>query len=486
MKKKLELTLENTYIDLPAIFYEKLEPKSVSNPNYVIYNQGLGHELGFNQEEMMGQEGLSLLSGKNFIEGITPIAQSYAGHQFGQLSMLGDGRSMLLGERITPKKERVDIQLKGAGKTAYSRGGDGRAALGPMLREYIISEAMHGLGIPTSRSLAVVTTGDLIQRETKLKSAVLTRVATSHIRVGTFQFAARFGELQDLIALTDYTIERHTPHVKQDSNPYLAFLKEVIQKQAELIAQWQQAGFIHGVMNTDNMTISGETIDYGPCAFMDGYHQETVFSSIDIQGRYAFRNQPSIAAWNLARFAETLLPLLGESKEEALYHAQSAISEFGKLYQEEWMKGMRGKLGLFHEEREDATLIEELLSMMQHYHADYTNTFLALTYDDDEDFPMGKMEDFKEWKKKWQQRLAKQEESSDEINERMLKYNPALIPRNRWVEEAIERAVQQADNSAVQTLVTLLESPYTHTNKQKEFAKRDFMTDTTFQTFCGT
>ena len=295
--------------------------------------------------------------------------------------MLGDGRAILLGEQITPQGERVDIQFKGPGRTPYSRGGDGRAGLGPMLREYMISEAMHALGIPTTRSLAVVTTGESVIRETEQPGAILTRVAASHLRVGTFQYAANMGTVEELRALADYTIERHYPEVKADDNRYLSLLREVIKRQADLIAKWQLVGFIHGVMNTDNMTISGETIDYGPCAFMDVYDPATVFSSIDREGRYAYGNQPYIGGWNLARFAETLLPLLYEDQEQAVELAQEAISEFNKLYHKNWFAGMRAKLGIFNEEEQDESLIEDLLSMMQKNRADYTNTFRALTFD---------------------------------------------------------------------------------------------------------
>lgn len=478
--------LENTYTKLPEIFYQKVTPNPVPAPKLVIYNQVLGDSLGFNASYMTSEEGVEMISGNSTPNQSVPIAQSYAGHQFGHLTMLGDGRAMLLGEQITPEKERIDIQLKGAGKTLYSRGGDGRAALGPMLREYIISEAMHHLNIPTTRSLAVVTTGETIHRETGLAGAILTRTADSHIRVGTFQYAAIYGELDDLIALADYAVERHYPNVKADSNRYLSFLKEVIKQQAALIAQWQLVGFIHGVMNTDNMTISGETIDYGPCAFMDNYHQKTVFSSIDVNGRYAYLNQPSIAAWNLARFAEAILPLLGENNEEALQTAQEAISEFKALYQNNWYAGMRAKLGIFNEEKDDETLIENLLSMMQHYHADYTNTFLALTFDKKENFPMAATEDFQEWEAVWKERLQRQDESEEAIKELMKNSNPALIPRNHWVETALEAAVQQGDYTVMENLLKVLENPFAHSEEQKEFAKQKFETDSFYQTFCGT
>ncbi|NQD67485.1 YdiU family protein, partial [Bacillus haikouensis] len=318
--------LNNSYNRLPEAFYTNLELNPVEAPELVILNGQLAEKLGLERSALQREEGIRVLAGNEVPEGGSPLAQAYAGHQFGHFNMLGDGRAILLGEQITPSKERYDIQLKGSGRTPYSRGGDGRAALGPMLREYIISDAMHALGIPTTRSLAVVTTGEVIIRETTLPGAVLTRTASSHLRVGTFQYAARFGSVEDLRALADYAIERHYPDALQAGNRYLFLLEEVIKRQAALVAKWQLAGFIHGVMNTDNMTISGETIDYGPCAFMDTFDPETVFSSIDTGGRYAYGNQPPIAGWNLARFAETLLPLLHKDEETSLKLAQEAIS----------------------------------------------------------------------------------------------------------------------------------------------------------------
>lgn len=311
-----------------------------------------------NKDLLKSDQGIEILAGNSAPSGSTPLAQAYAGHQFGHFNMLGDGRALLYGEQITPDGERFDIQLKGSGKTPYSRGGDGRAGLGPMLREYIISEAMHGLGIPTTRSLSVVTTGESIIRETLQQGAVMTRIATSHIRVGTFQFAATYGTYEDLQALADYTINRHYPALEEKENKYLLFLEEVTKRQASLIAKWQLVGFIHGVMNTDNMSISGETIDYGPCAFMDTYDMNTVFSSIDTQGRYAYGNQPGIGAWNLARLAESLLPLIHEDQEEAIRLAQEVLTAYPEYFQTNYLKGMRAKLGLFHEEEGNIALVQ--------------------------------------------------------------------------------------------------------------------------------
>jgi uncharacterized protein YdiU (UPF0061 family) len=384
--------------------------------------------------------------------------------------MLGDGRAILLGEQKTPFGERLDIQLKGSGKTPYSRGGDGRATLGPMLREYIISEAMHALGIDSSRSLAVVSTGESIIRETVQPGAVLTRVATSHIRVGTFQYVAQWGTVEELRALADYTLKRHFSDVADNENKYFSLLKEVIKRQANLIAKWQLVGFIHGVMNTDNMAISGETIDYGPCAFMDVYNEATVFSSIDKHGRYAYGNQPKIAAWNLARFAETLIPLLHENQTQAVKLAQDAISEFTEIYNSNWVDGMREKLGIFNKEDQDKFMIEELLNMMQKNKVDYTNTFIALTFGKSEDIAMFETTDFTKWHELWQARLERQKETKTKSYKLMRSRNPALIPRNHRAEEALEAAVKQGDYSVMEKLLEVLLNPYEHSFKQTEYS----------------
>ncbi|MBA9028418.1 uncharacterized protein YdiU (UPF0061 family) [Peribacillus huizhouensis] len=378
----------------------------------------------------------------------------------------------------------MDIQLKGPGRTPYSRGGDGRAALGPMLREYIISEAMHALGIPTTRSLAVVTTGESVFRETELPGAIMTRVAASHLRVGTFQYVAQWGTVEELRILADYTIKRHYPDIEADEDRYLSLLQEVIKSQAELIVKWQLAGFIHGVMNTDNMTISGETIDYGPCAFMDTYDPATVFSSIDMQGRYAYGNQPYMAGWNLARFAESLLPLLHDDQEQALKLAQAEIANFMELYQGKWLAGMRAKLGMFNEETEDEALINSLLILMQKHHADYTNTFSALTFDKQEDTVLFGTPEFTQWYEIWQARLSRQQESKDSVNQLMRNSNPAIIPRNHRVEEALEAAVQ-GDYSVMERLLDVLSNPYAHSTEQAEYSTLP-VSATPYQTFCGT
>ncbi|QOS99330.1 YdiU family protein [Brevibacterium sp. JNUCC-42] len=483
--KAIGWNLDNSYARLPKSFFSSINPTPVRSPKLIILNNQLATSLGLNVQALQSEDGVAVLAGNQIPEGASPLAQAYAGHQFGHFNMLGDGRAVLLGEQIPPQGERVDISLKGSGRTPYSRGGDGQAALGPMLREYIISEAMHALGIPTTRSLAVVTTGESVIRETELPSAILTRVAASHLRVGTFQYVAKWGTVEELRILADYTLKRHFPDVEADESRYLSLLQEVIKRQAELIAKWQLVGFIHGVMNTDNMTISGETIDYGPCAFMDAYDPETVFSSIDIQGRYAYGNQPFIAGWNLTRFAETLLPLLHDSQEQAVKLAQDKISDFTELYHSNWLAGMRAKLGIFNEETQDEALINDLLSMMKKYRADYTNTFRALIFDTPEDTVLFGTPEFAQWHELWQARLGRQQESKASSNQLMRNSNPALIPRNHRVEAALEAAVEQGDYSVMERLLDALSNPYAHSTEQAEYSTLPTST-TPYRTFCGT
>lgn len=478
--------LDNSYAQLPKIFFSSQNPTPVSSPNLIILNNKLATSLGLNTEYLKSNQALDIIAGNKVPEGSFPIAQAYAGHQFGYFTMLGDGRAILLGEQITPSGERFDIQLKGSGETPYSRKGDGRAALGPMLREYIISEAMYALGIPTTRSLAVVTTGESVYRETIQRGAILTRVAASHLRVGTFEYVSKWGTIDDLRALADYTLNRHYKDFETSENKYLFLLKEVIKRQALLIAKWQLVGFIHGVMNTDNVAISGETIDYGPCAFMDTYDPATVFSSIDQYGRYAYGNQPSIGGWNLARFAETLLPLLHDNKEKAIELAQDAISEYNELYNYNYLLGMRSKLGIFNEEEDDQYLIENLLSMMQKYNADYTNTFSELTYDKPENTALYKTEEFTKWYELWKARLERQQENKLLSTELMRQSNPSIIPRNHRVEEALEAAVNNDDFSVMERLLDALSKPYTHTHCQSEYTKLPPKSNYPYRTFCGT
>ena len=480
------LKLENTYCELPNIFYSKEIPEKILNPKLVEFNKELAEDLGLDLKFLNSDEGIQYLVGNKLLDGSTPIAQAYAGHQFGHFTMLGDGRAILLGEFISRNGQRFDIQLKGAGKTKYSRGGDGKAALGPMLREYIISEGMYGLKIPTTRSLAVISTGENVIREEILEGALLVRIAKSHIRVGTFQFARNFGDVEDLKKLADYTLNRHFKKDSYEGNSYLYLLKEVINNQAKLISKWQLVGFIHGVMNTDNMTISGETIDYGPCAFMDSYDINTVFSSIDINGRYAYGNQPKIGVWNLTRFAESLLPLLDDDIDNAIKIAEEALSNYGKLYNEYYFNGMRAKLGLFNKEEEDENLILSLLTIMNKFKADYTNTFLNLTLGNLEEMSIFKSDDFKKWYESWQARLAKQNKSRDEIKKLMQSNNPTVIPRNYIVENAIKAAVNNNDYSVINKFLEALKNPYDYSNISEEYSKIPEVPSCPYKTYCGT
>lgn len=477
---------DNSYARLPEILFTRQEPTPVRSPRLAILNEPLAEALGLNAEALRSEESVAAFAGNRVPEGALPLAQAYAGHQFGHFAKLGDGRALLLGEQITPRGERFDIQLKGSGRTPYSRGGDGRAALGPMLREHIISEAMHALGIPTTRSLAVATTGEAIQRETELPGAVLTRVAASHLRVGTFQYAANWGTTEDLRALADYAIHRHYPGIGGEGDRYLLLFREVMKRQAALIAQWQLVGFIHGVMNTDNMAISGETIDYGPCAFMDAYDPATVFSSIDRQGRYAYGNQPNIGGWNLARLAEALLPLIHDDEEKAVEKAEDTLSEYPQLFGRHWLAGMRAKLGLFNEEAEDEALVAGLLDVMRKERADYTNVFRALTAGAPEQSGLSGHPDFAAWLERWRARLGRQPESPDESRALMRRTNPAVIPRNHRVEEALEAATEREDYSVMHRLLGALACPYGHSPEQEEYAAPPEPSDLPYRTFCGT
>ncbi len=478
--------LDNSYTNLPKSFFTIQNPTPVASPKLIILNHPLVKSLGLNFQSLQSSYGINTFAGNQIPQSALPIAQAYAGHQFGHFTMLGDGRALLLGEQITPKGQRFDIQLKGSGRTPYSRGGDGRAALGPMLREYIISEAMYGLNIPTTRSLAVVATGESVIREDKQPGAILTRVAASHLRVGTFQYVSNWCIIEELRALADYTLRRHFREIGDEKDRYLLMLKEIVKRQAELIAKWQLVGFIHGVMNTDNMTISGETIDYGPCAFMDTYDPATVFSSIDVYGRYAYGNQPNIAVWNLSRLAETLLPLLDDNKELAVKLAQDAVSGFTDIYHNSWLTGMREKLGIFNEELQDESLIEDILSMMKKYGADYTNTFRALTLDTGADMMLFDTTEFAKWKEMWQARLNRQQEKKDESHKLMKSSNPAIIPRNHRVEEALEAAVKYEDYSVMEKLLDVLSNPFEYSLKQDEYAKLPEKSACAYRTFCGT
>ncbi|MCA0972079.1 YdiU family protein [Halobacillus litoralis] len=477
--------LEATYSHLPGAFFSRIQPEEVTEPELVLLNDALAESLGLDAEALKTEEGTRELAGNKRPEGSMPIAQAYAGHQFGNFTMLGDGRAVLLGEQLTPGGDRYDVQLKGSGHTPFSRSGDGRAPLGAMLREYIISEAMHGLGIPTSRSLAVVKTGDKVQRETEHIGGVLTRIASSHLRVGTFQYAAYQGDQENMKELADYALERHFGGKDQDE-PYLYLLEQVVERQASLIAKWQHVGFIHGVMNTDNMTISGETIDYGPCAFMNTYDPDTVFSSIDTHGRYRYNNQPGIAEWNLVRFAEALLPLLDDDQDKAIKKAEQTLGQFAASYKKHWTTGMRQKLGFFNEEKQDEPLMEDLLDIMKKKEADFTNVFRGLTLGKPEVTGLSGHVAFDQWYKQWQLRLDRQEESIEEAQALMKRSNPSIIPRNHRVEEAIEAAVSRGDYTVVERLLSVLADPYAYTSEQEPYTEPPEASDEPYQTFCGT
>ena len=481
----LSFPLESTYTELPDILFSKLSPTPVSRPEIIIYNQKLAEEIGLNLSDSNEEERTHFLSGNLVSPGTVPFAQAYAGHQFGNFTVLGDGRAIVLGEHLTPSGNRIDIQLKGSGRTPYSRGGDGRAALGPMLREYIISESMHALGIPTTRSLAVVNTGETVYRETELPGAILTRIAGSHIRVGTFEFASLQGDKAITQALLDYLIDRHFPEIKEKENQPLALLEAVIEQQAELITHWMRVGFIHGVMNTDNMALSGESIDYGPCAFMDTFAPDTVFSSIDRKGRYAYANQPYIAQWNLARLAESLLPLIEGEKEETIAMAEDLLNSFEQVYKNSWLFMMRSKLGLALAEREDEKLITDLLDWMHASQSDYTNTFRNLSNSSRLKGELYDSDNFQNWHFRWQNRLEKEEQDLKSSIAQMRSVNPSVIPRNHKVEEALQSG-EEGELKPFQDLINAMREPYKDGEHLLPYQAPPKPSEKVLQTFCGT
>jgi uncharacterized protein YdiU (UPF0061 family) len=483
----------NSYARLPDRFFERLAPTPVAGPRLIKLNEKLALDLGLDPKALATPEGVEVLAGNRMAANSEPLAMAYAGHQFGNfVPQLGDGRAILLGEVIDRIGVRRDIQLKGSGPTRFSRMGDGRAALGPVLREYIVSEAMAALEIPTTRSLAAVLTGETVRRETLLPGAVLTRVASSHIRVGTFQFFAARGDIEALKNLADHVIARHYPEAAQAANPYRALLDLVIARQVDLIAKWMLVGFIHGVMNTDNMSIAGETIDYGPCAYMDSYDPATVFSSIDEGGRYAFGNQPRIAQWNLARLAETLLPLLASHQDEAIAQAQAAIDAIGPAFEQTYVSGLRRKIGLFESKPDDAALIEDLLQRMAENRADFTLTFRALCdaavrteNDAAVRVQFNNPTAFDEWAVKWRARLAEDGGDPNARRDAMPTVNPRYIPRNHRVEEAIAAAVR-GDYVPFETLVAVLSKPFDDQPEFARYADPPRPEEVVHQTFCGT
>jgi uncharacterized protein YdiU (UPF0061 family) len=484
---------ENTYAALPANFFARVAPTPVASPRLIKLNRPLAVHLGLDPDLLSTPEGAEILAGKRVPDGADPIAMAYAGHQFGQfVPQLGDGRAILLGEVIDQDGVRRDIQLKGSGPTPFSRRGDGRAALGPVLREYIVSEAMFALGIPTTRSLAAVITGENVLRETVLPGAVLTRVAASHVRVGTFQFFAARGDTDGVRALADHVINRHYPDVAHADRPYHALLEGVVARQAELIARWLLIGFIHGVMNTDNTSISGETIDYGPCAFMDEYNPATVFSSIDEQGRYAYANQPRIALWNLTRLAECLLPLFSDDQDQAVEQAQGILSAFSEKFTTAFGAGLRKKIGLFTAHDGDDALIQDLLDAMAKNQADFTNTFRRLSdaaADADDDRVRAQFTDpaaFDEWAVRWRQRIADEPQSPAERQAAMRAVNPAFIPRNHRVEAVIQAAMNHDDYAPFEELLSVLAKPYQDQPEFAAYADPPMPDQRVLRTFCGT
>ena len=476
---------DNTYSKLPNIFKEEVRPTPVNKPEIAIINHDLAKKLNLDLSKINSNELAQIFSGNLLPDETKTIAQAYAGHQFGHFTMLGDGRAVLLGEHLVNKNDRFDIQFKGSGKTSFSRRGDGRAALGPMLREYVISEAIHALNIPTTRSLAVVKTGEEIVREEILQGAILTRVASSHIRVGTFQYIAAKQNIKDLKILVDYTIDRHYPEIKSSENKILDLLNLVMDRQCQLVVNWMRVGFIHGVMNTDNMAISGETIDYGPCAFMDRYDPKTVFSSIDQFGRYSFENQPRITKWNLARFAECIVNLINSDEDKAIKIATETINNFEKIYENKWLNMMRNKLGLFGEDKNDKKLILDLLDWMKNNKADYTNTFCYLMNTNNVEDEIFKVENFKKWQERWHKRLKINNTPEEKYFDLMKSTNPIIIPRNHKVEEAL-RAANENNFELFHNLLKVLKLPYNSNADISEYQKPAPKTGEKYQTFCGT
>ncbi len=464
---------DNSFSRLPGSLFVRESPSAVARPELVVWNEELSKELGLTEAEWDAD----ILTGNRLPIGAEPIAQAYAGHQFGHFTMLGDGRALLLGELVSRNGKRVDVQLKGSGRTRFSRGGDGRAVMGPMLREYIIGEGLNGLGIPTTRALAVCGTGEPVYRERSRPGAVLTRVAASHIRVGTFQYAAAWTDTETLAALVDHTLLRHFPDQIGSPRPALALLESVIASQASLVAKWMLVGFVHGVMNTDNMALSGESIDFGPCAFLDRHHPGTVFSSIDTQGRYAYGNQPDIALWNLCRLAEALLPLIDPDETRSIELARAALESFAGRYSGHWFAGMRKKLGLFTQEEGDETLARSFVDSLVEEGADHTLHFARL---DPDRPPAG------EWGTRWRDRLTRQPQSSSEVRALLHSSNPVYIPRNHKVEEALA-AAEEGDTCPLQRLVEALRSPFDRTREGLEDLQQPAPGDAPpYRTFCGT
>lgn len=489
------LAFDNSYARLPEAFYARVEPTPVPQPQLVRLNRPLAEGLGLDPDALATPAGVDILAGNRIPEGAEPLAMAYAGHQFGHfVPSLGDGRAVLLGEIVDREGIRRDIQLKGAGRTPFSRMGDGRAVLGPVLREYIISEAMAALGIPTTRALAAVATGERVYRERVEPGAILVRVAASHVRVGTFEYFARRGDHESVRRLADYVIERHYPHCADADNPYRALLDEVVARQGDLIARWMLVGFIHGVMNTDNVSIAGESIDYGPCAFMDTYHPNTVYSSIDMQGRYAYNQQARIGFWNLAQFAQSLLPLLGEDEDAAMTSAREALDVYPEAFEAAYHAGLRAKIGLAEEREGDLELALDLLKRMAEHKADFTNTFRRLSEvvaddpstDRNVRVLFADPDAFDGWAEQWRERLAAETRDDAERRAAMRAVNPAYIPRNHRVQQVIDAATRDMDLQPLEDLLTVVGSPYEDHPDLAEHTRPPKPEEVVQRTFCGT
>ena len=486
---------DNSYAKLPAKFYSECNPTSVASPKLISFNQELADYLGL--DELLLEKQADVFAGNTLLYGAKPIAMAYAGHQFGHFShQLGDGRATLLGEVIGNDKVRYYIQLKGSGRTPFSRGGDGRSALGPVIREYLLSEAMHQLGIATTRALAAVTTGEEVARDQLVEGGILTRVAKGFVRVGTFEYFSARHDFTSIKQLADYEIKHHYPKAMQKANPYIALFSAIVDRQAALIASWMNIGFIHGVMNTDNMSIVGETIDYGPCAFMDAFHYQQVFSSIDGQARYAYHNQPHIGQWNLTRLAEALLPLFSDNTGDeekdtkaAVTIAENILNHYADCYKSYWLAGMRRKLGLLDEHPQDQALAQELLNLMHENQADFTLVFFYLSQEDKQNALkalFAQPENLTGWLDKWQQRCALEHCSVDERKAVMRRTNPVYIPRNHQVEAAIRAAEDHQDFSVFHALHQVLQTPYTLQADKKQYQLPPKPEEVVQQTFCGT
>lgn len=480
------MQLSQSYAQLPGMFYQSLAPTPVTSPELLLWNDELAQALNMDFTGLDALQKAQFFSGNRLFPGSQPLSQAYSGHQFGHFTHLGDGRAHLLGEYEDMQGRRWDIQLKGSGRTRYSRNGDGRAALGPVLREYIISEAMAALGVPTTRGLAVVASGEPVYREEVLPGAILTRVARCHIRVGTFQFALAQGDIEALRALFDYSVQRLAPQCVESECPPLAFLQWVQDQQAALVARWLLLGFIHGVMNTDNMAISGETIDYGPCAFLDVYQPDTVFSSIDRQGRYRYSHQGTIAHWNLTRFAETLLPLIDADGGRAAEMATQTLAGFPGELHEQWLGGMCRKLGWETPESDDAQLIGQWLQLLEKHEQDFTNSFFALGNEEERDREFFQAQAVQQWLGKREQRIERAALKRGESAHILSLSNPAVIPRNHRVEQALKLAEAEGDMSLVHRLLAVVKSPYSVADQDREYQQLPSPQERVYQTFCGT